>query len=208
MVQGIIAGGDAALSRSTEVAEDDAAMGAADLRARGCGPADVIVGIAASGRTPYVLGAIEEAKRFGAAVIGLSCTRDSELAKAADLAITPLVGPEVIAGSTRMKAGTAQKLVLNMLSTGAFIRMGYVYGNLMVHVQPNNSKLADRARRIVAEAAGVPIDKAGALLEKGGSVPVAIVMGKAGISREDAELRLEQAGGRISQALSGEKRNG
>jgi N-acetylmuramic acid 6-phosphate etherase len=107
-----------------------------------------------------------------------------------------------------MKAGTAQKLVLNMLSTGAFIRMGYVYGNLMVHVQPNNSKLADRARRIVAEAAGVPIDKAGALLEKGGSVPVAIVMGKAGISREDAELRLEQAGGRISQALSGEKRNG
>jgi N-acetylmuramic acid 6-phosphate etherase len=130
------------------------------------------------------------------------------LAKAADLAITPLVGPEVIAGSTRMKAGTAQKLVLNMLSSGAFIRMGYVYGNLMVHVQPNNSKLADRARRIVAEAAGVPIDKAGALLEKGGSVPVAIVMGKAGISREDAELRLEQAGGRISQALSGEKRNG
>jgi N-acetylmuramic acid 6-phosphate etherase len=132
---------------------------------RGFTARDVLVGIAASGRTPYVLGAIAEARRLGAVTVGISCTPDSELARAATIAITPLVGPEVIAGSTRMKAGTAQKLVLNMLSTGAFIRLGYVYGNLMVNVQPKNAKLADRARRIVAQAAGVTYERAGELLE-------------------------------------------
>ena len=178
MVQGIIAGGEAALSRATETTEDDPAMGARDLTARGFAANDILAGIAASGRTPYVLGAIAEAKRAGAIAIGISCTPDSELARAADIAITPLVGPEVIAGSTRMKAGTAQKLVLNMLTTGAFIRMGYVYGNLMVNVQPKNSKLLDRARRIIAQAAGVSYQRAGELLaEAGNDVPAAIRKG-------------------------------
>ncbi len=155
LVQGVIAGGEAALSRATETTEDDPAIGARDLTSRGFTATDVLVGIAASGRTPYVLGGIGEAKRLGASTIGVSCTPDSELARATEIAITPLVGPEVIAGSTRMKAGTAQKLVLNMLTTGAFIRMGYVYGNLMVNVQPKNSKLRDRATRIIAQATGV-----------------------------------------------------
>ena len=175
LVQGIIAGGEAALSRATETTEDDPAIGARDLAERGFTGNDVLVGIAASGRTPYVLGAIAEAGRLGAITVGLSCTPESELARAVEIAITPLPGPEVIAGSTRLKAGTAQKLVLNMLTTGAFVRMGYVYGNLMVNVQPKNSKLRDRAQRIVAQAAGVSYDRAGELLrEAGDSVPEAI----------------------------------
>jgi N-acetylmuramic acid 6-phosphate etherase len=178
MVQGIIAGGEAALSRATETTEDDPAIGAHDLTANGFTGNDILAGLAASGRTPYVLGAVAEAKRLGATTIGISCTPNSELARAADIAITPLVGPEVIAGSTRMKAGTAQKLVLNMLTTGTFIRMGYVYGNLMVNVQPKNSKLLDRARRIIAQAAGVSYERAGDLLaEAGNNVPAAIRKG-------------------------------
>jgi N-acetylmuramic acid 6-phosphate etherase len=204
MVQGIIAGGEAALSRATETTEDDPAIGARDLAARGFSARDVLVGIAASGRTPYVLGAVAEARRLGAATVGISCTPDSALARAADIAITPLVGPEVVAGSTRMKAGTAQKLVLNMLSTAAFIRLGYVYGNLMVNVQPKNTKLVDRARRIVAEAGGVSFERAAGLLEASGhSVRVAILMAKTGVDRAEAERRLAAAGGRISKALHG-----
>ncbi len=178
LVQGIIAGGEPALSRATETTEDDPAIGARDLAARGFTTKDILAGLAASGRTPYVLGAVAEAKRLGALTIGISCTPDSELARAADIAITPLVGPEVIAGSTRLKSGTAQKLVLNMLTTGAFIRMGYVYGNLMVNVQPKNSKLRDRAQRIIAQAAGVSYERAGELLkEAGDNVPAAIRKG-------------------------------
>jgi N-acetylmuramic acid 6-phosphate etherase len=204
MVQGIIAGGPAALSCATETTEDDPAIGARDLMERGFTARDVLVGIAASGRTPYVLGAVAEARRLGAVTVGISCTPDSELARAAAIAITPLVGPEVIAGSTRMKAGTAQKLVLNMLTTGAFIRSGYVYGNLMVNVQPKNAKLADRARRIVAQAAGVTCQRAGELLEAAGdSVRVAILMGKTGAARQEAERRLAAAGGSISRVLNG-----
>jgi N-acetylmuramic acid 6-phosphate etherase len=204
MVQGIIAGGPAALSRATETTEDDPAIGARDLTERGFTARDVLVGIAASGRTPYVLGAVAEARRLGAVTVGISCTPDSELARAAAIAITPLVGPEVIAGSTRMKAGTAQKLVLNMLTTGAFIRLGYVYGNLMVNVQPKNAKLADRARRIVAQAAGVTYERAGELLEAAGnSVRVAILMGKTGAARVEAERRLAAAGGSVSRVLNG-----
>jgi N-acetylmuramic acid 6-phosphate etherase len=164
LVQGIIAGGDAALSRATETTEDDPEIGVRDLLARGFRAADVLCGIAASGRTPYVLGAIEEANRVGALTIGISCTPDSELARLSRIAITPLPGPEIIAGSTRLKAGTATKLVLNMLTTGAFIRMGYVWGNLMVNVQPKNSKLRDRSKRIIAEAAGVSYEEAGRML--------------------------------------------
>jgi N-acetylmuramic acid 6-phosphate etherase len=179
MVQGIIAGGEAALSRATETTEDDPAIGARDLVARGFTQRDVLVGIAASGRTPYVLGAVAAATRLGAVTVGISCTPDSELAHVASIAITPLAGPEVIAGSTRMKAGTAQKLVLNMLSTGAFIRLGYVYGNLMINVQPKNAKLMDRARRIVAQAAGVSYEEAAELLEaSANNVRAAILKGK------------------------------
>jgi N-acetylmuramic acid 6-phosphate etherase len=168
LVQGIIGGGEAALSRATETTEDDPAIGVRDLRAHGFQTTDVLCGIAASGRTPYVLGAVEEANRVGALTIGISCTPDSELARLARIAITPLPGPEIIAGSTRLKAGTATKLVLNMLTTGAFIRMGYVWGNLMVNVQPKNSKLRDRSQRIIAEAAGVSYEEAGRMLTAAG----------------------------------------
>jgi N-acetylmuramic acid 6-phosphate etherase len=204
MVQGIIAGGEAALARATETTEDDPAIGARDLRERGFGPRDVLVGIAASGRTPYVLGAVAEARRIGAVTVSITCTPDSELARSVDIAIAPLVGPEIVAGSTRMKAGTATKLVLNMLSTAAFIRLGYVFGNLMVNVQPKNSKLIDRARRIIARTTGATYDRAGELLESAGrNVRTAIVMGKLGVTRAQAEQRLAQAGGRISEALHG-----
>jgi N-acetylmuramic acid 6-phosphate etherase len=169
LVQGIIAGGEPALVRATETTEDDPAIGARDLRARGFVAGDVLCGIAASGRTPYVLGAIDEANGIGALTIGISCTPDSELARRAKIAITPLTGPEVIAGSTRLKAGTATKMVLNMLTTGAFIRLGYVRGNLMVNVQPKNSKLLDRSRRIIAAVTGVTYDEAGGMLAKAGN---------------------------------------
>jgi N-acetylmuramic acid 6-phosphate etherase len=175
LVQGIIAGGEAALSRATETTEDDPAIGAGDLHARGFRPGDVLCGIAASGRTPYVLGAINEANRLSALTIGISCTPNSDLAQRARIAITPLTGPEVIGGSTRLKAGTATKMVLNMLTTGSFIRLGYVRGNLMVNVQPKNSKLLDRSKRIIAAATGVSYDDAGRMLaEAGNNVRAAI----------------------------------
>jgi len=204
LVQGIMAGGEAALSRATETTEDDPEIGVRDLRARGFTARDVLVGITASGRTPYVLGAIAEARRKGAVTVGISCTPDSQLSRVVDFPIEPVTGPEIVAGSTRMKAGTAQKLVLNMLSTESFVRLGYVYGNLMVNVQPKNVKLVDRARRIIAQASGVSYERAGELLaQSGDSVRVAIVMGKAGVAREEAERRLAAAGGRIAKALNG-----
>ncbi len=203
LVQGIIAGGEAALARATEASEDDPESGARDLKRRGFTGGDVLVGIAASGRTPYVLGAVAAAREKGAATIGLSSNPDSELARAVDIAITPLTGPEIIAGSTRMKAGTAAKLVLNMISTAVMIRLGHVYGNLMVNVRPVNTKLAERARRIIAEAGGVSRDEAGRLLEAaGGDVKSAILMARLGATLEEARRRLEQAGGRLSVALA------
>jgi N-acetylmuramic acid 6-phosphate etherase len=204
LVQAIIAGGEPALSRATEASEDDPASGASDLLARGFTGRDVLVGIAASGRTPYVLGAVAAARRLGAVTVGISCTPESELARAAEIAITPLAGPEVVTGSTRMKAGTAQKLVLNMLTTTAFIRLGYVYGNLMVNVEPRNAKLVDRARRIVVQAAGVSDGRAAELLAAAGNqVRIAILMSRSGIGREEAERRLSAAGGSITKALHG-----
>jgi N-acetylmuramic acid 6-phosphate etherase len=180
LVQGIIAGGEAALVRSSEASEDDPEAGAGDLMARGFGRKDALVGIAASGRTPYVLGAIREARGMGALTVGISCTPDSELSRQAEIAITPLVGPEIITGSTRMKAGTATKLVLNMISTAVMIRLGHVYGNLMVNVQPTNEKLRDRARRIIAEAAGLDYNAAAHWLERAGNnVRAAIEMARA-----------------------------
>jgi N-acetylmuramic acid 6-phosphate etherase len=203
-VQGIMAGGERALAHPTEATEDDPAIGARDLRERGFTARDVLVGIAASGRTPYVLGAVAEAQRLGAITAGISCTPDSELARAVHIAITPLSGPEILAGSTRMKAGTATKLVLNMISTAVFIRLGYVYGNLMVNMQPKNTKLRDRAQRIIVRASGVSYEAAGLLLTAAGdSVRTAIVMGKMGVDRETAERRLAAAGGHIRQAIHG-----
>jgi N-acetylmuramic acid 6-phosphate etherase len=186
MVQGIIAGGEAALSRATETTEDDPAIGIRDLLARGFQSRDVLCGIAASGRTPYVLGAIDEANRVGALTIGISCTPESELARRSKIAITPLPGPEVIAGSTRLKAGTATKLVLNMLTTGSFIRLGYVWGNLMVNVQPKNSKLLDRSKRIIAAATGASYEEAGRMLvDAGNNVLAAIKRHEENQKRED-----------------------
>ena len=204
LVQGLIAGGERALHSAGEASEDDAGLGAADLAARGFTSKDVLVGIAASGRTPYVLGAVEAARKLGAVTVGVSCTPDSELARAVEIPITPLPGPEILAGSTRMKAGTATKLVLNMLSTAAMIRLGLVFGNLMVNVQPRSSKLEDRAKRIIAQATGVDYDIAGALLKQAGNdVKTAIVMARLGISKENAEKRLREAAGRVSRALKG-----
>jgi N-acetylmuramic acid 6-phosphate etherase len=203
MVQGIMAGGEAALSRATEATEDDPAMGVRDLSARGFTAKDVLVGITASGRTPYVLGAVAEARRMGAVTVGISCAEDPELSRAVDIMINPIVGPEIVAGSTRMKSGTAQKLVLNMLTTESFVRLGFVYGNLMVNVQPRNVKLVDRARRIIAQAAAVSYERAGELLRASGdNVRVAILMAKTGAGREDAERRLAEARGSISKALA------
>ncbi len=201
LVQGIIAGGDSALRKSSEKSEDDPAQVVRDLQEHGFSAKDALVGIAASGRTPYVLGAMEHAKKIGAITIGLSCVPGSALACAADVAITPATGPEVLTGSTRMKAGTATKLVLNMLSTGVMVRSGHVYGNLMVNVQPTNEKLADRARRIISAATGCDAATAAHLLEQTGSVKTSIVMLALNLPPEAAEQRLATANGHLRDAL-------
>ena len=203
LVRGVIAGGDAALRRSVEASEDDPAAGARDLVAAGFGAGDVVVGIAASGRTPYVLGAVAKAKSLGGITCGISCTPDSELSRAVDFPIEPKPGPEVLAGSTRLRAGTATKLVLNMISTAVMIRLGHVYGNQMVNVQPTNHKLTERARRIIRQTTGVSAERAAELLaESGNSVRAAIIMEKIKVSRTEAERLLAQAGGRIREALA------
>jgi N-acetylmuramic acid 6-phosphate etherase len=204
LVRGIIAGGEPALQCSTEASEDNSDAGARDLAASGFATADVLVGISASGRTPYVLGAVAKARAVGAVTCGISCTPNSELSRAVDYPIEPKPGPEVLAGSTRLRAGTATKLVLNMISTAVMIRLGHVYGNLMVNVQPNNEKLAARARRIIEQATGVSRQRAAELLEAAGrDVRTAIVMEKKKVSRAEAERLLSQSGGRIRQALVG-----
>ncbi len=205
LVRGMIAGGDSALRKSSERSEDSKEQGALDLIAacflRDDAP-DTLVGIAASGRTPYVIGAMEHARSLGALVISLTCVAGSQMATLADIAIAPVTGPEVVTGSTRMKAGTATKLVLNMISTGVMIRTGAVYGNLMVNVQPTNQKLVDRAHRIIAEATGVDREVASRLLEEAGSVKVAIAMQKLGVDRSAAEEKLMAAGGSLAGALA------
>jgi N-acetylmuramic acid 6-phosphate etherase len=201
VVQGLIAGGDRALRRSVEKAEDDPEGGKRDLEERGFASNDALVGIAASGRTPYVLGGLRYARDLGALTIGLSCTAHSEVAQAAEIAITPVPGPEIITGSTRMRAGTATKMVLNMLSTGVMIRMGYVYGNLMVNVQPTNEKLTDRACRIISAITGVSYDEGSRLLAEAGSVRTAVVMHERQVSRQEAEAILAAAKGRLRVAL-------
>ena len=205
MVQGIIAGGLPALTRSQEGAEDVAQHGAAEMNAHGVGPKDIVVGIAASGTTPYVHAALERAKELGARTVIVSCSPPPAIVVArADVAIIPIVGPEVVTGSTRMKAGTATKMVLNMITTGAMIRLGKTYGNLMVDLRATNVKLTDRAERIVVEVCGVTRDEARALLrDAGGSVKLAIVMQKRGLSRDAAEFALAEAGGVIRRVVPG-----
>lgn len=205
-VVGLIAGGTRALTHVAEGAEDDADAGARDVSAADVAGHDSVVGIAASGRTPYVVGALAEAKRRGALTVSLACAHPSPIAELADIAIAPLVGPEVIAGSTRLKSGTAQKLVLNMLSAGVMIRLGKTYGNLMVDVQATNAKLRARARRIVAEACGLAPDAAAALLAGcAGEVKTAIVASLAAIPPEEARRRLAAVGGVVRQALHDEE---
>jgi N-acetylmuramic acid 6-phosphate etherase len=201
LVQGLIAGGDSALRLSSEHSEDSPEEGAHDLIAAGFATADTLVGIAASGRTPYVLGALAQAHSLGALTIGLSCVPASPVAEASDIAITPVTGPEVLTGSTRMKAGTATKLVLNMLSTGVMIRTGAVYGNLMVNVKPTNDKLIDRAHRVLMAATGCDRPAASRLLIEAGSVKVAIAMQLLSLPRPAAEARLAAANGSLAKAL-------
>jgi N-acetylmuramic acid 6-phosphate etherase len=201
LFQGLIAGGDTALRKSSEASEDSPEQGAADLAAAGFTGQDALVGIAASGRTPYVLGALAHANAIGALTISLTCVPNSEMAAAADISIAPVTGPEVITGSTRLKAGTATKLVLNMLSTGVMIKMGAVYGNLMVNVQPSNAKLVDRAQRIIMAATGVDQPAAAALLEKSNSVKTAIAMQKLNVDRPTAEAQLEATKGNLTALL-------
>ena len=202
LVQGIIAGGYEALYRATEASEDDREAGARDAEARGVGARDALVGLAASGRTPYTIGAVEYARSQGAFTAALTCAPGSPITRAAEVAIVPLVGPEVLAGSTRLKAGTAQKLVLNMISTATMIRLGYVTGNRMTNLQPRNVKLRARSLRILGAEAGLDERGASEALERaGGDLRVALVMSKTGRARVEAERALEAAGWVVARAV-------
>jgi N-acetylmuramic acid 6-phosphate etherase len=202
LVQAIIAGGYEACYRAVEASEDDAGAGVNDLKARGFTKDDALVGIAASGRTPYTVGAVSYARSLSAFTVAVTCAPDSPITKAAEVSIVPIVGPEVIAGSTRLKAGTAQKLVLNMLSTVTMIRLGYVSGNRMSNVQARNSKLKARAVRIIMAEAGLEISAATSLLESaGGQLPAALVMAKTGCTLKDAERALTESSGVVSRAV-------
>jgi len=203
LVQGIIAGGYGALIRAQEGAEDSPEGGAAAVEERGVGPRDFVLGIATSGSTPFVHGALARARALGARTGFLLCTYPPrELSESHDVVIAPLVGPEVITGSTRMKAGTATKLVLNTITTGAMVLLGKVYGNLMVDLQVTCRKLQDRGERILMETLAVGREEARGLLEDAaGKVKVAMVMGKLGLGRGEAEERLESAGGVVSRVV-------
>jgi N-acetylmuramic acid 6-phosphate etherase len=202
MVQYVIAGGEKALGNAVEANEDSRELGERDIAARKITKKDVVVGIAASGRTPYTVAAVEYARRKGAATVAVVCNTGSPLAAAADIAIEVIVGPEVVSGSTRMKAGTAQKMVLNMLSTGAMVRRGYVYGNLMVNVHTKNEKLVERAIAILQRATDADREAAErALRDSGMSVPTALVMLKTGLSKAKAAQRLKAAQGNVRAAL-------
>ena len=201
-VVGVIAGGPPAITASVEGAEDHPELAERDLAEIGFSVGDVLVGIATSGRTPYVLGAVTHARKLGAFTIGLSCNVESDLIPEVDLAITPVVGPEVLSGSTRLKAGTATKMVLNMLSTGAMVRLGKSFGNLMVDLKATNNKLKARTNRIVRLLTGLNYDDANDLLSRSnGELKTAIVSQLAGVAPEDARVRLKAASGRVRAAL-------
>jgi N-acetylmuramic acid 6-phosphate etherase len=201
-VQYVMAGGDRALGAAAEFNEDSRDQGMADIAAKNPGPNDVVVGIAASGRTPYTVAAVEYARERGAKTVAVVCNRKSPLGKAAEIEIVTEVGPEVISGSTRMKAGTAQKLILNMITTGAFTRLGYVYGNLMVNVSLKNEKLVERGIGILLEAAKADRRAAeGALAAAENDVSTALVMLKANVSVEEARRRLQNANRNVRKAI-------
>ena len=203
LVQGIIAGGYDALYRTTEASEDDREAGARDAAARGVSGGDALVGIAASGRTPYTIGAVEYARSLGAFTAALTCAPGSPITLAAEVSIAPVVGPEVVAGSTRLKAGTAQKLVLNMISTATMVRLGYVTGNRMTNMRPSNVKLRARSERILAAETGLDEATAGAALdEAGGDLRVALVMAKTGRGRDEAREALEVCGWVVERAVA------
>jgi N-acetylmuramic acid 6-phosphate etherase len=209
LVRGIIAGGLDALHKAVEGAEDKPDQAARDLDAFAVSSGDAVVGISASGNTPYTLGALRHAKKIGAAAIALTCNPDSMMAAEADISIAPVVGPEIIAGSSRMKAGTAQKMILNMISTATMIRLGLVYSNLMSNLQANNEKLVRRARAILAEEAGVSAEDAARIFEQSGrDLRVALLMARLRISGEDAQQLLKSNGGSVRRAIDERVRGG
>lgn len=202
LVVGIIAGGDVALRSSVEEAEDQPDQGEGDLRRIGLQAVDSVVGLSASGRTPYVIGGLRYARSIGALAIGVACNQPAELSQVADISILPLVGPEVISGSTRLKSGTAQKMILNMLSSGVMVRLGKTYGNLMIDLRPTNAKLRIRAVRLLRQASGVDEGTAYHLLEQAGwAVKTALVMARLGCSADEARRRLEAADGFVRVVL-------
>ena len=202
-VQYIMAGGARALGASTEASEDDSRLAVSEMKKRRPGKHDVVLGIATSGRTPFTIAAVEYAHKRGAHTIALTCNRDSPLQRAADFAIVTEVGSEILAGSSRMKAGTAHKMVLNMISTGAMTRLGYVYGNLMVNVWTKNEKLVQRAVRILEKATGADHETAArALKDSGNRTPVAVVMLAAGATRSKAAAALKKSKGHVRQAIA------
>jgi len=201
-VQYVIAGGDKALSRATESSEDSRPEGRADMAKRKPTKKDVIVGVAASGRTPYTIAAVELARKKGARTVAVVCNAGSELGRAAEIEIVANVGPEVLSGSTRMKAGTAQKMVLNMLTTGAMARLGYIYGNLMVNVHTKNEKLVERGLGILEKAAGIDRRQAIQVLRKSDNqVAVALIMVKSGLDRGKAVQKLRRYKGNVRRAI-------
>jgi len=209
LVQGVIAGGTPALTRSVEGAEDDRDGGAAALAERGVGALDAVVGVSASGRAPFVLGALAEASRRGALTVALSCNVATPLSAAARHPIEVIVGPEVVTGSTRLKAGTAQKLVLNMISTIAMVRLGRTYGNTMIEVSAMNSKLADRAARMVSDITGAALSAARSALEAAGwHVKVAVLMIEHGLDADGARVLLERHGDHLEAALEAGRARG
>lgn len=203
LVQGVIAGGPSAMVRAVEGAEDSFELGQEDVHKYGVTKNDVVVGIAASGRTPYVLGVLAEAQKIKAKTIAVACNKSSYINEGVDVAINVVVGPEVLTGSTRLKAGTAQKLVLNMLTTATMIRLGKVYGNLMVSVQATNLKLKERVKRIIMEITGASYEEAEQLADQAdGDAKTAIIMKLTGSSREEATRLLNVTNGRIREAIS------
>jgi N-acetylmuramic acid 6-phosphate etherase len=204
LVVGIIAGGNRALTQAIEGAEDDEAAAIADLTERGLSERDCVVGIASSGRTPYVLAGLRQAQRLGAATIGVTCNASSELEGVADVVIAPVVGPEVLSGSTRLKAGTATKMVLNMLTTASMVQLGKTYGHWMVDLRASNVKLKARSVRMVSAITGLDPERSAArLVDCNGEVKVAIVSATLGLTAEQARARLERHGGRLRAALEG-----
>jgi len=202
LVQFLIAGGPKALGTAVEADEDSRKLGRKEIAKRRPRRNDVVVGVAASGRTPFTVAALRYARAHGAKTVAVTCNRNSELERAAQVAIVAEVGPEVVAGSTRMKAGTAQKMILNMLTTGAMARLGYVYGNLMVNVHLKNEKLAERGVGILEQAAELDRRKARRLLAAAGNrVPVALVMAKAGVNAAQAVRALKKSGGHVRRAI-------